>query len=308
MRSPRPLWDLKHPDQADWRLGVGAPAAAVTVAGPDATSAAVEGLVEAVPATAHGPAPALPMSSGLPALAAAGLVGVAAGGLGSPLIPALAGVFLFAVLVAWAYQPWEESPGVYAGQRPAAVTGTLIFIASEAVFFVALFYTYAHLRMRAGGWPPDGMPLLDARVPTINTLVLLTSGVFAHAALLSLRAGHRGRFTAGMAAAMGLGVLFLAGQAYEWSHAGFGLSDGVMGSTFFTLTGFHAAHVVAGILVLLVATTRVWRTRGPNESDLGGTPMSLAESGTYYWHFVDAVWLVLFTLVYLWPAGGGGGM
>jgi cytochrome c oxidase subunit 3 len=106
---------------------------------------------------------------------------------------------------------------------------------------------------------------------------------------------------------MGLGVLFLAGQAYEWTHAGFSLSDGLMGSTFFTLTGFHAAHVAAGILVLLVATARVWRTRGANESDQGGTPVSLAESGTYYWHFVDAVWLVLFTLVYLWPASGGGG-
>ncbi len=323
VRSPRPLWDLKHPDQADWMTetaGLDAPAAAVTVAGSDAAAAAttgadataiapptaIAGLVASEPA--HGLAPAVPQSSGLPALAAAGLVGVAAGGLGSPLIPVLAGVFLLAVLVAWAYQPWDESAGASTEQRPAAVTGTLIFIASEAVFFAAMFYSYVHLRMRLGAWPPDGMPLLDARIPTLNTLVLLTSGVFAHWAFLSLRAGRRGRFTAGMACAMGLGVLFLAGQAYEWTHAGFGLSDGLMGSTFFTLTGFHAAHVVAGILVLLVATARVWRTRGENESDQAGTPMALAESGTYYWHFVDAVWLVLFTLVYLWPASSGGGV
>jgi cytochrome c oxidase subunit 3 len=107
---------------------------------------------------------------------------------------------------------------------------------------------------------------------------------------------------------VGLGVLFLAGQAYEWTHAGFSLSDGLMGSTFFTLTGFHAAHVAAGILVLLVATTRVWWNQGANGPDPGGTPMSLAESGTYYWHFVDGVWLVLFTLVYLWPSSSGGGV
>jgi cytochrome c oxidase subunit I len=285
VRGPRPLWDLKHPDQADWRL----------------EAAALD-----EPAPARTLALAVPERSGLPALAAAGLVSVAAGGLGSPLIPILAGIFLFAVLVAWAYQQWEESPRGYAGQRPAAVTGTLFFIASEAVFFAALFYTYVHLRLRAGGWPPSGLPSLDARIPTINTLVLLTSGVFAHWAFLSLRAGRRGRFTAGMAGAVGLGVLFLAGQAYEWTHAGFGLSDGVMGSTFFTLTGFHGAHVVAGILVLLVATARVWRNQGANGPDPGGTPLALAESGTYYWHFVDAVWLVLFTLVYVWPPSGGG--
>ena len=309
VRSPRPLWDLKHPDQADWMTGTAvldAPAATVTVAGLGAPPAAA---ADAPAATATRTlATVVSQASGLPALAAAGLVGVAAGGLGSPLIPALAGVFLFAVLVAWAYQPWEESPGGHVSQRPAAVTGTLIFIASEAVFFAALFYTYAHLRMRAGGWPPDGLPPLDARVPTINTLVLLTSGVFAHWAFLSLRAGRRGRFTAGMVGAVALGLVFLAGQAYEWTHAGFGLSDGVMGSTFFTLTGFHAAHVVAGILVLLVATTRVWRDRGPSGSDPGGTSLALTESGIYYWHFVDAVWLVVFTLVYVWPPSGAGGM
>ena len=109
-----------------------------------------------------------------------------------------------------------------------------------------------------------------------------------------------------MAGAVGLGVLFLAGQAYEWTHAGFGLSDGVMGSTFFTLTGFHGAHVVAGILVLLVATARVWRKQDADGPGLSGTPLALAESGTYYWHLVDAVWLVLFTLVYVWPSSGGG--
>ena len=79
------------------------------------------------------------MTSGLLALAAAGLVGVAAGGLGGPLIPALAGVFLFAVLVACAYQPWEDAAVVHARLRPAAVTGTLIFIASEAVFFALVY-------------------------------------------------------------------------------------------------------------------------------------------------------------------------
>jgi Heme/copper-type cytochrome/quinol oxidase, subunit 3 len=241
-------------------------------------------------------------------LAAAGLVGVAAGGLGSPLIPALAGAFLFAVLVAWAYQPWAESATGQARRRPAAVTGTLIFIASEAVFFASLFYTYVHLRMRAGGWPPEGLPLLDSRVPAINTLVLLTSGLFAHWALLGLRKDRRARFVGGMIAAVALGILFLAGQAYEWAHAGFGLSDGVMGSTFFTLTGFHGAHVAVGILALAVAGTRVWRSGsadGPARSDASRV---LAESSVYYWHFVDAVWLVLFSLVYLWPAHTLGGM
>jgi len=339
VRSPRPLWDLKHPDQADWRaesmkrFSSNVPASATLDRGTTVAATADAGPVAAEAGPAHGPASAVPQSSGLPALAAAGLVGVAAGGLGTPLVPVMAGIFLFAVLVAWAYQPWEEPAPANAGQRPAAVTGTLIFIASEAVFFAALFYTYVHLRMRVGGWPPDGLPLLDARIPAVNTLVLISSGVFAHWALLSLRAGRRGRFTAGMVGAVVLGILFLGVQVYEWAHAGFGLSDGVMGSTFFTLTGFHGAHVFAGILVLIVATARARHTRGESgiepvglqKSDASpsgggggqgvdlqqpsrGTAMALAESGTYYWHFVDAVWVVLFTLVYLWPSGGGGGM
>ncbi|MCZ7665370.1 MAG: cytochrome c oxidase subunit I [Thermoleophilia bacterium] len=238
VRSPRPLWDLKNPDRPDPVI----PGAVAAIEG--------AGREEKIPAR--------PVRSALPILAALGMVGLAAGGLGSLAIPALGAVFLFGVLIAWAAERWTGE-AVRGPGRHHGATGILLFIGSEAVFFGALFYAYLHLRMRADMWPPSGMPALDARVPAINTLVLVTSGLLAHWGALGLRQGRLNRFAVGTSLAVILGAVFLTAQGYEYLHAGFGLSDGLMGSTFFTLTGFHGAHVAVGILLLSLAGFRGWR-------------------------------------------------
>ncbi|MHB1343461.1 MAG: cytochrome c oxidase subunit I [Thermoleophilia bacterium] len=294
VRSPRPLWDLKHPDRADWlgsAHGVGASGQAALRPAAGA----------ATPAGAHS---ATPLRSSLPLLAALGMLAVAAGGLGSLVIPALGGVFLLGVLVAWAWQRWEESPHEPAGRRPPGVTGMLLFICSEAVFFASLFYAYVHLRHRAEMWPPAGMPALEAGLPAINTVILLTSGLFAHWGFVSLVKRHRGRFTWATGIAVVLGIAFLTLQGVEWSRTGFALHSGLLGSVFYTLTGFHGLHVSAGAILLLVAAVRA--RRGDWGTSATNAEVGLVEAGTYYWHFVDVVWLILFALIYLWPGHGGG--
>jgi cytochrome c oxidase subunit I+III len=289
VRGPRPLWDLKHPDQADY----------------------LESGREEVELPAKTSAPEIqehhgaPLTSSIPLLAAIGVVAVAAGGLGAPIIPVIGGVFLLGTLVAWAWQPWEETLYPHGTTRPGGVVGTWLFIGSEAVFFASLFYTYIHLRMRTGMWPPEGMPALEAGLPAINTVILLTSGLFAHWGYTGLVKRRRGRFTFGVGAAVVLGAVFIALQGVEWSRAGFGLSDGVLGSVFFTLTGFHGAHVTAGVILLVIAGVRA--RRGNWKGEATNAEVGLVESGTYYWHFVDAVWIILFLLIYVWPASSGGG-
>jgi cytochrome c oxidase subunit I len=293
VRGPRPFWDLKHPDKADW-LESGRPEPEPKPAAPSGHPGA-----SAVETGTHH---AAPLTSSVPLLAAIGVVAVAAGGLGAPLIPVIGGVFLLGTLVAWAWQPWEETPYLHGARRPGGVVGTWLFIGSEAIFFASLFYAYVHLRLRAGAWPPEGMPALEAGLPAINTVILLTSGLFAHWGYTGLMKRRRARFSFGMGLAVVLGILFLSLQGVEWSRAGFGLSDGVLGSVFFTLTGFHGAHVTAGVILLVIAGVRA--RRGDWKGEATNAEVGLAESGTYYWHFVDVVWIILFLLIYVWPASG----
>ena len=303
VRSPRPLWDLKNPDQADW-LESGRPRPTAPTEGPSAAAMDAGGGDAgrdpgAKRRRAGAPHHEAPTSSSIPLVAALGVLAVVAGGLGAPVIPALGGVFLLGTMVAWAWQRWDESDYHPGGLRPPGVTGMLLFIGSEAVFFAALFYTYVHLRHRAEMWPPLGMPALEAGLPAINTIILLTSGLFAHWGFWGLAKRRKTRFTFGIGLAVILGVVFLSLQGVEWSRAGFGLGDGVYGSVFFTLTGLHGAHVTAGVLLLLVAVVRA--RRGDWSSEATTTEMGLAEAGTYYWHFVDVVWIILFLLIYVWP-------
>ena len=172
----------------------------------------------------------------------------------------------------------------------------LIFLGSEVVFFGSLIAAAVHLRIHTG--TPRPLRSRALSLPIVNTVVLISSGIAAHYALVGLRKGRRGWFSFLLVLTIFLGAIFLGGQAWEYTHVGFGLSSGVEGSTFFTLTGFHGAHVTAGILVLLFVFVRIrrqWRLQTATGD--GGTGMM--EAGTYYWHFVDAVWVAVFVVVYL---------
>ena len=133
-------------------------------------------------------------------------------------------------------------------------------------------------------------------LPTINTALLLTSGVTMTIAHHALREGHRARTIAFMWATVALGVIFLFVQGYEYVHAytdlNLKMSSGVYGSTFYMLTGFHGFHVLVGMLMLLFITLRLQKGHFTADKHFG------FEGAAWYWHFVDVVWLGLYILVY----------
>jgi cytochrome c oxidase subunit 3 len=137
-----------------------------------------------------------------------------------------------------------------------------------------------------GPWP----------LPTINTALLLTSGITLTIAHHALIAGHRARTIAWMWVTVVLGASFVCVQAYEYSHAysdlNLKLSSGIFGSTFFMLTGFHGFHVFVGMLMLGFITLRLMNGHFTTERHFG------FEGASWYWHFVDVVWLLLYVLVY----------
>ena len=189
--------------------------------------------------------------------------------------------------------------------RFAARAGMALFIASEVMFFAAFFWAYfgaaffpkAPLQevwdIAKGVWPPEGIIAFDPfDLPFINTLVLLLSGTtvtWAHHALLH---GDRKGLIQGLSFTVALGFLFTCCQAYEYSHAAFGLKDGKYAATFFLATGFHGLHVIIGTIFLFVMLQRARRGTLTKEHHLG------FEFAAWYWHFVDVVWLFLFIGVY----------
>jgi cytochrome c oxidase subunit III len=133
-------------------------------------------------------------------------------------------------------------------------------------------------------------------LPTINTALLLSSGVTLTIAHHALRENHRGRTIAFMWMTVVLGLVFLGVQGYEYAHAysdlNLKLTSGVYGSTFYMLTGFHGFHVFVGMLMLLFITLRLQKGHFTADKHFG------FEGAAWYWHFVDVVWLGLYILVY----------
>jgi cytochrome c oxidase subunit III len=181
-----------------------------------------------------------------------------------------------------------------AGQgRSIAWWGVLGMIASEVVFFANLIIGYLYLRVRAGQWPPEGIEPLELLLPTINTAILLSSALPMHGAHLAIRRGDRKGMKTGLILASVLGAIFIGGQAWEYTHAPFSLKTGTFGSTFFTLTGFHGLHVIVGIILMMICYIRALRGSFTREHHFA------VEAAAMYWHFVDAVWVILFAALYL---------
>lgn len=180
------------------------------------------------------------------------------------------------------------------------VVGILLFIVSELFFFVSFFWTFFHSRLvptiELGAlWPPFGIETFNPfQVPLLNTVILLSSGVrvtWAHQSLLS--GDKEGAFKS-LGVTWGLGLYFLLLQGFEYFTAGFGIRDSVFGSVFFVATGFHGLHVIIGSLFLFVIWMRVFIGHLSRKHHFG------FEAAAWYWHFVDVVWLFLFSVVYWW--------
>ncbi len=170
----------------------------------------------------------------------------------------------------------------------------MFFIAAEVMFFAGLISSYFVLRMGAAQWPPPLQPRLPVLVTGLNTLVLLGSSL-AMARALHDRA-DRARLARGLAVTAGLGVAFLLVQGYEWIQLvsyGFTMTSGAYGATFYTLIGVHGLHVIGALVWLGIVFAGVRRGRfvAPPAAGLRACGM--------YWHFVVALWPVLYVAVYL---------
>ncbi|MCL4465185.1 MAG: cytochrome c oxidase subunit 3 [Chloroflexi bacterium] len=180
-----------------------------------------------------------------------------------------------------------------AGEQDPSRTGMLVFIMSEAVLFTNLIAAYLYLRFSAVHWFPGDVLPLYLGLPAANTIILLSSSIPVHWATLSIQRGNRRNLIIGLALTFIMGAIFIGGQAYEWTHAGFTPQGSVFGSTFFTLTGFHGAHVLVGLTFLAVTLVRALRGRFTAEHHFA------VQAAGWYWHFVDAVWVFLFGSLYL---------
>ena len=172
----------------------------------------------------------------------------------------------------------------------------MFLIAGEVMFFAALVSGFFVLRLAAPLWPPPLQPRLPILVTGFNTLVLLASSLAMAGAMQALRARDGVRLVRGLTAAGALGALFLAIQGYEWMRLiqyGLTVSSGAYGGTFYTLIGAHAAHVLGALIWLAVTLTLAARGRF-----LDGRTAVL-RACAIYWHFVVALWPVLYVTVYL---------
>ena len=272
----------------------------------------------------------VPNPSKYPVLASIGLIGFGMG-MSAWVNQQTWGAYLVAAGVIWilyVLYGWfgaarsESNSGKYGTNVDVSYRWSMSwFIFSEIMFFAAFFSALFYARSISmpwlgdvdskllwpnfsAVWPSTGPAGLVEKfttmgpwpIPTINTILLLSSGVTVTYAHHALREGHRQQAILGLFATVLLGAIFLGFQVYEYIHAyselNLKLTSGIYGSTFFMLTGFHGFHVFLGALMLSVILVRLTRGDFTPENHFG------FEGAAWYWHFVDVVWLGLYIAVY----------
>ena len=193
--------------------------------------------------------------------------------------------------------PTPQYPAIKPGMM-----GMYIFLASEVMFFGSLFAMYFYLYGSHSTWPPlapADRPEYYVSwfpIPLINTVLLLSSGVTCHFALEAIRHDNRQRFFVLQIATIILGFAFELGQLYEFISAfgrGLSLTANSFASAFFIMTGFHGAHVLGGLILLILILYRAAMGQFSSQHHVGVAAVTL------YWHFVDVVWIFLFGILYL---------
>jgi cytochrome c oxidase subunit 3 len=177
--------------------------------------------------------------------------------------------------------------------RSNMLLGVKLGILSEVMLFAALFAAYFVIRSESGGWPPEGHERPELLLPGLNTLLLLSSSVTMQLAVRAIGRGDVAGMRRWLRGTLVLGSIFILVQGYEFATNGFGLDAGVFGSTFYTLTGFHGAHVLAGLGFMAIVALRARHGLISREHH------TAVEAASYYWHFVDAVWVALFSTLYV---------
>lgn len=217
-------------------------------------------------------------------------------------------LYIALVLVIFSMSFWFRdviSEATYLGDHTLAVQkglnlGVILFIVSEALFFMAIFWAFFHSALTptvelGAQWPPIGIePINPFELPLLNTIILLSSGAtvtYAHHSLIQKK--RKGALWGSLATII-LAIIFTGFQAIEYSVSAFTISDGAFGSCFFFGTGFHGLHVIIGTIFLSVALWRILDYHLTDNHHLG------FEAGILYWHFVDVVWLFLYVSIYYW--------
>jgi heme/copper-type cytochrome/quinol oxidase subunit 3 len=172
----------------------------------------------------------------------------------------------------------------------------MLFLGSWTMMFAALFFAYAYVRVHAESWPPADAPGLPLLLPGVNTLVIGVSSVALQRALSAARAGRTAQIFPPVAAAIVLGLLFLALQCLLWSRlwaAGLRIDGGPYPSVFWALTVFHALHVLVGLMGL------AWVAAHARRGAYGPARHVGLRLWTGFWHFVGAVWVLLYVAVFV---------
>ena|SRR5579871_1811565 len=184
-----------------------------------------------------------------------------------------------------------------AREETTAWLGMVIFLASWAMLFAAIFFAYGFVRTQLNQWPPEGLPVLPVAWPGVNTVLLAASSALLQFGVVSIRGGAVKRLGPLLVGSFLFGLAFLVSQALLWRALGAaGLkadTGGPYASVFYGLTWFHAAHVAVGLFGLAAVALRAFRGQFSAAKYL---PVRL---WAMYWHFVGVVWLVMFVSVFV---------
>jgi cytochrome c oxidase subunit 3 len=182
------------------------------------------------------------------------------------------------------------------------ILGMILFLTSEVMFFAGLFAAYFNVRANTAPWPPinpdTNQPFKVEMLPLVlpATILLITSSVTCQLAVNAIRRNDRTGYLRGIALTLILGIVFLVMQATDYSllySEGVRLDAGPFGTTYFTLTGFHGAHVFGGVIMLSVILYRGMA------GQFSSRHHDAVEATSLYWHFVDIVWIALFSTLYI---------
>jgi len=197
----------------------------------------------------------------------------------------------------WLQRFFPSSGGRAHDEHGKGMFGFTVFLLSESIVFLSFILSYVALRLTAREWlPPDTKgPELSSSV-IISTVVLLSSSIVIQLAERALSRRHLNKFRLLWLVTSAMGAYFLFAEVKEWLGNDFGLTTGLVGGTFYLLTGFHGLHVLTGVLLQLLMLIRSFRRGNYNKGYLGVSMVTL------FWHFVDGIWVILFSLLYLWQA------
>ncbi|HEY7802255.1 MAG TPA: heme-copper oxidase subunit III [Dehalococcoidia bacterium] len=186
-------------------------------------------------------------------------------------------------------------PAYISGTQQPATLGMLLLIMTEGIFFALLFTSYFYIRSGTNAWPQGNIEPEDLVVASINTFLLVASSLPLFFAEAAIKKGDQWGLRIGLGVSFTLGVAFLLLQLYEYQHIKFRADENAYASLFFVITGFHTVHVFVGLIMNLFVQIRAWLGHFSEKRHLA------VQNASWYWHFVDAVWIFIFLIVYLSP-------